>query len=274
MLPNFLVIGAAKAGSTSLYAYLRKHPDVFMPEPKELDFFVVEKNWRLGLDWYEHQFEEADQTRAIGEASVRYTMYPWHNGVPGRIAALLPDAQLIYIVRHPIARMVSHYRHLVRVNHEHDSLDHALLTNPFYLDTSRYAFQLEQYLEFFPLEQVMVVTSEQLREKRRDTLANVLDFLGVPAEIEGESIAAEYNVTTKGAPKRVTRTLMRVPGWNTFASSTPDSVKRLVRRISHHRPPPTDLSKAAVQELERRLCDDVVRMRQYVRGEFDGWGIA
>ena len=275
MLPNFLVIGSAKAGSTSLYAYLRSHPDVFMPATKELDFFVSDKNWKLGVDWYERQFNAAHPARAIGEASVRYTMHPWYAGVPERIAAVLPSARLIYVVRHPIARMVSHFQHRVRANHEHEGLEDALLNNPLYLNTSRYAFQIEQYLEFFPAEQILVVVTEELRKNRSATLNAVLNFLEVEPEVAEESIAAEYNVTSgKWAPRRATRTLMQLPGWNRFASSIPDTVKVVGRRVSHQQLRSIVLSKPAVDELEGRLREDVGRLRQFVSGEFDGWGIA
>jgi hypothetical protein len=276
MLPNFLVIGAAKAGSTSLYEYMKGHPDVFMPPTKELDFFVSEKNWKLGLEWYEHQFDTATHSvRAIGEASVRYTMHPWYEGIPERIATVLPNARLIYIVRHPITRMISHYQHRVRANHEHRALEEALFGEPLYLNTSRYAYQLERYLEFFPVEQILVVVTEELRQNRAATLNRVLGFLDLDPGTGEESITTEYNVTsTKRAPRTATEILMRLPGWNRFASSIPEAVKQVGRRLSHHQMRPVTLSKTATEELEERLRQDVARLRNFVRGDFDGWGIA
>src|SRR5204863_2222453 len=85
MLPNFLIIGAQKSGTTSLYRYLQMHPDVFMPRNKEPDFFVAERNWPMGLDWYEAHFAAARDAIAIGEASTTYTMYPHYAGVPERV---------------------------------------------------------------------------------------------------------------------------------------------------------------------------------------------
>ncbi|MDQ4058746.1 MAG: sulfotransferase, partial [Actinomycetota bacterium] len=75
-VPNFLIIGAMKAGTTSLYHYLRSHPEVFMPAVKELDFFVEDINWRRGLSWYRRQFASAPpEARAVGEASTNYSKY-------------------------------------------------------------------------------------------------------------------------------------------------------------------------------------------------------
>ena len=71
-LPNFLVIGAMKAGTTSLFHYLRDHPQVFLPEEKELYFFTEEDNWHRGLEWYRSRFRGAGDAKAVGEASVGY----------------------------------------------------------------------------------------------------------------------------------------------------------------------------------------------------------
>src|SRR5918992_1234170 len=120
MLPNFLIIGAAKAGTTSLWAYLREHPQVFMAEPKELHFFVAASNWKRGLGWYESHFDRAKGSVAVGEACGAYSRFPTHRGVPARIAGVVPDARLIYLVRHPIDRMVSNYVLNVRLGVERE----------------------------------------------------------------------------------------------------------------------------------------------------------
>ena len=93
-LPNFLIIGAMKAGTTSLYQYLGSHPQVFMAQPKELHFF----SYRAGEDtaWYAEHFAGAGAAIAVGEASASYTTYPDAEEVPGRIAAI-PDVRLIYL---------------------------------------------------------------------------------------------------------------------------------------------------------------------------------
>ena len=82
MLPNFLVIGAAKAGTTSLYHYLRAHPQIYMSERKELNFFIEKDGWEKGQEWYEKQFERAGDAVAIGEASPNHSKYPLFPGVP------------------------------------------------------------------------------------------------------------------------------------------------------------------------------------------------
>src|SRR5207244_732601 len=109
VLPNFLMIGSMKAGTTSLYEYLRTHPQVFMSERKELDYFTTGIDRGLDRDWYEGCFERADGARAVGEASTGYTKFPTHRDVAARVAALLPDVRLIYMIRNPIERMRSQW---------------------------------------------------------------------------------------------------------------------------------------------------------------------
>ena len=82
MLPNFLIIGTMKGGTTSLYHYLGQHPEVFMTATKELHYFVAEKNLTRGASWYESNFRDAGAARAVGEASPDYTKYPLYRGVP------------------------------------------------------------------------------------------------------------------------------------------------------------------------------------------------
>lgn len=275
MLPNFLIIGAAKSGTTSLYHYLRAHPQVFMPEKKELGFFIAEENWSRGLAWYESQFEGAEDAVAVGEASPRYTMNPVYPGVPGRIAKLLPRARLIYVVRHPLERMRSHYlEHLLTT--DEGPIEKALVTYPIYLSASRYAAQIEHYLEYFPREQLLVITAEQLRSAPEQTLRRIFLFLGVDHERSAPIMRQEFNKTED---KRIRRTIFRIAS----RSAAYGTVKRLVpARLTKLALPLVtkrlDNANVAIPEDLRRwltdiLRDDVRRLYRYLDGSFDGWGI-
>jgi hypothetical protein len=276
MLPNFLVIGAAKAGTTSLYRYLRCHPQVFMPAKKELQFFPVEFNWDRGLDWYERHFAEASGASTIGEASTTYTRFPYSRGVPKRIAEVLPDVRLVYLIRHPIDRMRSQFQQHVAHGWEKErSIDKALLENPFYLDTSRYAMQIEQYLEIFPLDRMHVITSEDLQRKRDETIRGVYAFLGVEPGFASSIFEQEYNATHRAA-RPIQRRLQRVGAIRAVSRITPPAAKRVVIRMTSRRVEPTDVRVApeVQRELEDRIRPDVLRLRDYLGGDFDGWGIA
>src|SRR5262245_10389314 len=102
-----------KAGTTSLYDYLRAHPDVFMATPKELHYFAASKNLKLGPEWYESKFAGAGEAIARGEISPSYSQSDVFPGVADRVAATVPDARIVYLVREPIARLQSMYLHQI-----------------------------------------------------------------------------------------------------------------------------------------------------------------
>src|SRR5688572_21284860 len=145
----FLIIGAQKAGTTSLYSYLAAHPDIYGSPIKEPKYFLNEQPTANDRRAYYSLFEGRTSQRRTFEATPHYTQFPGYTGVPQRIAAELPDAQLIYIIRHPIERTYSHYmfRLTSAEAREFRGFEEALDLHPFYTYISRYHSQLEQYLE-------------------------------------------------------------------------------------------------------------------------------
>jgi hypothetical protein len=279
MLPTFLVIGAMKAGTTSLYEYLRSHPQVFMSDTKELKFFLAsepEGTWELGLDWYERQFDAADGATAVGEASVGYSMYPHAGGVPQRIAEVLPDVRLLYLVRHPIERMRSQYLMRVWNGRERMPIERALLTQPFYVDLSRYAMQLDQFRECFPAERMLVLRSEDLKRDRAGEMARVFRFLDVQPDVAPVTDVGELNVG-EGLRRHTAlgRGVRRIPGYSAMAALMPQSVRRAKYKVMTRRvKADLQISDRTRSALEDRLRDDVPRLRAYLGEDFDGWGIA
>ena len=276
LLPNFLVIGAAKSGTTSLAHYLRSHPQVYMAD-FELHYFTAERRWRLGQAWYQAQFKTAKDEIAVGEKSPSYTRYPLYQGVPGRIATLLPEVRLIYLVRHPLQRIRSEYLHRAVNGRESKPLDEAVFSNPAaYLDTSRYALQIEQYLQHFDRAQLLVVTAEDLRHIRAATLGRVQRFLGVTPNWQPPELDHEYNRTSQRPVRQpVPRPVKRLLNASVRIGMPPRTVERL-----SYRPGATMLDQASValsdatrSRLEDELRDDVRRLRSHLDPEFDGWGI-
>jgi hypothetical protein len=275
-LPTFLIIGAPKTGTTSLHRYLAAHPEIFMAETKELNFFIEEFNWSLGTEWYMHHFAAAGEATAVGEASPRYTQHPYHLGVAERVAAVLPVARLVYVVRNPLEQMLSHHRDRLRWASEREPADKALLKNPIYLETAKYGSQAERFLACFPPERFHVVISEELRhpETRLATLAKILRFLEVDDTWVSDAFSREHNV---GLARRrwLFQRLAAQPGWGALANATPEWLKRPVRPIIHRgTSPESELSDAVARELKSRLSEDIAGLREIVGPEFDGWGIA
>jgi hypothetical protein len=278
MLPDFLIIGTMKGGTTSLYHYLRGHPEVFMSETKELHYFVAAKNLSRGLGWYERQFREAGDAVAIGEASPDYTKFPIHEGVPKRIADVLPAVRLVYVIRHPLERIRSHYLHDVAAGRERRPIDEAVPGNLHYLAPSRYALQIEQYLEHFPREQLLVITSEDLRNDRPATMSRVHDFLGVRADWTAPAQEREFHETgAKTAPGRLVRVARRIPGSSRLRLLAPRPVlaverllRRSTRRVDLHA---GDLSEGLRHRLTDELGPDLERLPGLVGGGFDAWDL-
>ena len=280
--PNFLVLGAMKSGTTSLYHYLRAHPEVFMPELKEVDFFTTELNWGKGWKWYARQFEDAPASaRALGEASTSYTKHPRYADVAERIARYLPQARLIYVVRHPIDRMRSHYQHNLALGEERLPIDEALLSNPAYIDCSRYAMQLERYLEHFPREQILVFSSEALRHERVETMRKVLEFLGIDPKVDPSSLEEEFYKTEERASMPAPVAALRRGLKKAFPQAVglwrgrfvPEAVKRrLGRKVGSEAVATTTIGEAARTTLEQRLGEDVARLVE-LEPSLDGWGL-
>jgi len=275
LLPNILVIGAMKSGTTSLYQYLRSHPEIFMSSAKEPAFFG--RNWNRGLSWYEGLFAGSGNAVAIGEASTEYSVYPHVPGVPRRIADTVPEVRLIYLVRHPIERMMSEYHYNLIKGLEHSvSADESLLNVPTYEDASRYFLQLQQYLEHFRPDQLLVLRSEELRDDRRRCLARAYAFLGVDDGWAPPELDRDFQRSSDIRPRRpVDRALRRMPGYRALAAVAPPSLRTLKHRVTTTKAPgrPT-LSDRVRFELEERLRDDVRRLHRYLGPDFDGWGIA
>lgn len=183
MLPDFLIIGGMKCGSTSLLHYLRSHSDILLPIGiKNLAFYDERENWSEGLAWYESFFQNPNsKSQVVGEISTEYTKYPDTKNVAVNMASIVPDAKLIYLIRHPIERLQSHYIHMVGEGKENRCINKALeiFENNRYINYSRYHLQLEQFLPFYDAANILIVTSESLRKNRNATLTRVFDFVGV-----------------------------------------------------------------------------------------------
>jgi hypothetical protein len=275
-LPNLIVIGAMKAGTTSLHHYLSVHPEVGMSEEKELDFFT--ERWDRGPDWYARQFDAAKPVR--GESSTSYTKFPRYAGVPERIRGVVPEARLVYVVRDPVARMVSHYVHEVAGGREQrpaaDALAPASPEQSDYVAFSSYALQLERYLACFDESQVLVLSSEALRRRRRETLARVFAFAGVEPAFWCEAYERELG----RADQRVrhtpaARALLRI------SRTVPRRVRTLLPE--HARPVRAYAARTAIPvarpelpadlraELAAHLRPDAERLRALTGQRFEEW---
>jgi hypothetical protein len=176
--PDFMVIGAAKSGTSSFYDYLCRHPKIYMPPLKEPQFFSNDSVFARGPDWYKNLFIAANEDQLVGEASTTYSRWPHTMDSPELIHRAIPNAKFIYIMRHPIDRAFSHYVHHMRAGITM-TFEEALRKNSIYVDCSMYITQIERYLQYFPRDQFLFLFQTELQENPSELFKKVLSFLKV-----------------------------------------------------------------------------------------------
>jgi hypothetical protein len=272
-LPNLIVIGAQKCGTSGLHYYLSLHPEISVSRPKELNFFIAERNWPLGLDWYRSHFDATAKVRS--EASPNYTAYPQHLDVPERMHSVVPDAKLLYMVRDPIDRIAAHWVHNYAKRREKGDLRSTLMhPNTSYLTRSHYHAQLQRFLRLYPREQVLVIEQEELRNRRLETLRRVFDFAGVDSSFSHPGFATQRHRTSRkrrGTP--LTRVLDRLDRKRGTVSARrfralAGAVLPFGRTIEV-----PDVRGALPSETLRSLRDDAERLRDLTGLDLSGWSI-
>lgn len=285
-LPDFVVIGAPRAGTTSLYEALSQIDEICLTEFKEPNYFISELNWPKGAHWYRSLFAEPD--KICGDISPNYSSVDKFEGVADRLHAASPDAKIIYNLRDPVKRAISHYQQnwlagqtAIEPQQFFDTADGAHILNG-----SRYWMQLQPYLERFPEDNFHFVDFRDLRQRQKDVVAEICRFVGCPQK---EGSLAELSTEHRNS----TEALSNMPGWYMRASEwvrTNDS--RLIRRAKQAVPSgavqaiksvvssPTDASRrppAVSEEVRERmrevLAEDAARFREFTGKAFSHWSV-
>jgi hypothetical protein len=278
-LPNLIIIGGLKCGTTSIHHYLGLHPEIHMSKPKELNFFVEELNLDLGLDWYRGRFDGRYPVR--GESSPHYTNLPHFSGVPERIAEHVPDARLIYMVRDPISRVLSHWAHTVGAGYETRPMEDALArADQTYVTRSRYWMQLQPYLERFDRSAIEVITQEELQSDRKATMRKAFRFAGVDEDFYSEQFEREWEKSSAKESERyqLMEKLIKLPGFRSFDRNFdrfPERMRWMVEKIVHDpEAPPAPkprLPDSILESLTAQFTEDVASLREFAGREFAGW---
>jgi hypothetical protein len=278
-LPNFIIIGGLKCGTTSIHHYLGVHPDINMSKPKELNFFAAEQNWDLGLDWYRGRFD--DRFKVNGESSPHYTNRPRFNGVAERIHQHVPDVKMIYMVRDPIKRILSHWVHASGAGYETREFEETLnLPDTSYIQRSMYWMQLQPYLEDFDHSQIEIITQEELGRDRDGTMKKAFRHLGVDEEFTSGQWDREWEKSSakQDGKYQIMEKVVKLPGFRSFDRNfdrLPESMRWMVEKVVHNpdKPPapkpeiPDDL----MATLKGRFRDDVAGLKNFTGRSFEGW---
>jgi len=273
-LPDFAIIGAMKAGTTTLHRLLDAHPDISMSRMKETDYFIEGAQFELGPAWYRAQFDLA--AAAVGEASPNYTKRELFRGVPERMAAQAPEARLIFVARDPVARFASHYRHAWLLGHIDARPEGLLETRQGreILATSSYAWQLAPWIECFGRERLLIVDFDALNGDAQGLYDAVCDHVGVArrpvpqigAQNEGDSLA------------RMPKSLQRLWRTKTFRRLDPlisrgmrDGLRRILS-VGPARQAP-DLPPDVLEGAAEALAEDAAAFRALSGLPFPGWRV-
>jgi sulfotransferase family protein len=279
MLPNLFVIGARKCGTTSIYHYLHAHPEISMSKRKEPRFFVAERRSERERERYESLFGADPSVRLSGEASTAYTAYPIHRGVPERMHSLVPEAKLIYLVRDPLERIVSHWVDVVARGRERRSLVETVTPSLdcLYVAQSSYHLQLSCYLPYFPAERILVLTREELLTERRPTLRRVFRFLGVDDAFDSPTFD---QIRHRSGRQRIVEGQPRWLPDSIEPEATgrlPWIVRRHVRRVllwPYAKPIERPMITGGLREsLVRVLGPDADRLRSFTGKALEDWSV-
>ena len=264
-LPNVLIIGSMKSGTTGIYMDLATHPDVFLAQDKEPQCLCSDQVMTdAGREEYAKLYHRAREDQVICDASTSYSKRPDYDGVPQRAVEVLPENfKVIYIVRHPIERIKSQHYHEYSAGLVSDNLYREVKQHSRYIDYSRYAYQLEPWLEAVGPERIMVVRFEDYVQQRVETVGKVCEFLGLSpnqCQIEADTI---YN---KSQDKPVLNSFWKQVSSNTIYRTVlrpllpPKRRLEIYKRILPKAPEkPIDDSTEISDWLRASLFDDVLQ---------------
>ncbi len=274
--PNLFIIGAMKSGTSSLHAYLDAHPEIFMSRQKEPGYFLKEFTWGRGEDWYLSLFDGGESCRYRGESSTHYTKLPRFQGAAERLAEHCPDARLIYLMRDPIERIISHYWHMVMSHDEDRPMLEAVQRNPQYLHVSNYPMQLEPWFARFPRDRILTMTFEALVADPDTRLREIFSWLGVDPDFTPENCGRSYNAgAARFVKPRGEGWLNRLRFsrfWDVASRVVPAPVRALGRRLAERE---FDRSREpiepVIEHLRPRVLPWIHELESLLGREFPEW---
>ena len=232
MLPTFIIIGAAKAGTTTMFDLLGEHPDVFVPHTKEPSYFSRLATFSTSQSWYESLFAEAGAVIARGEASVSYTHPERIEFVAPRLAEHVPHCRLIYMVRHPVRRLESDWKMRVLEGRVPPAIGQAVDKKASLITFGMYWKHLNFYREYFPDGQILVVFLEDLARDPISELRRAYRHIGVDPTFVPASVGQPRNTAQERA---LSITVAKIRRWfpvaGRVASWLPNDVLQLTKKV-------------------------------------------
>jgi len=284
MTPDFMIIGAMKCATSTLYGQLALQPGIILSSPKEPNFFSNNEIYAQGMEWYWNLFNQSGSSGLIGEASTHYTKLPTYPKTVERIYKHVPNAKFIYVMRHPLDRLVSHYMHEWSQNVIRCGINEALEQHPELIDYSRYYYQLVPFLELFGQGRVTPVFFESMLSRPQQELDRICTFIGYQGKptwqtIEPQNVSKERIRRFMGYELLIENSAMRWIRRSFVPQTWRDTVK--ANFSMKNRP---ELNSENIKMLEQIFNDDLALLgeqldvslncsnfKEIVKSEMLGW---
>lgn len=262
-LPDFLIIGAMKCGTTTLQVQLAAQPGIFMTTPKEPNFFSDDAVFARGIDWYRSLFAAAHPGDLKGEASTHYTKLPTHPNTIARLRPHLVAPRLIYMIRNPLDRAVSHYIHEWSEARMGSDPAAEFARHPELVDYGRYGWQIAPWIKTFGREAILLTSLEQIKAEPQRELARVARHIGLSGSVTWHSDLAAQNISAERPRKLpLERLLIGNPVATVLRRAlVPKAVRNAIRNSRKIKTRPTLPAhlRASIQERFLKDRDDLAR---------------
>ena len=256
-MPDFIVVGAMKCGTSTLQSQLAAQPGIFMTTPKEPNYFSDDAVFARGPAWYGALFAGANPGDLKGEASTHYTKLPTHPLTLARLTAAMPAPRIVYLIRDPVARAVSHYIHEWTMGEMSGDIEAAFDRHPELVDYGCYARQIAPWVEAFGREAVFLSSLEAMTADPQGLLTRVGAFLGHEGPLLWREERAQVNVSAERVRRLPLQGLLVD---NPVATAlrralVPKALRDRIRRSRQMEDRPA-LTPALTARLEARFAED------------------
>jgi Sulfotransferase family len=269
--PDFIVIGAMKSATTTLHEQLARQPGFWMSRPKEPSFFSDDDVYCRGRSWYSRLFEMAGPTDLCGESSTHYSKLPTYPRTVERMVRHLPRLKLIYLMRHPIDRLISQYVHEVTAGRISAGLREAVDRHPELIDYSRYAMQLQPFLDAYGFDSVLPIFFPRLIHESQAELERIGRFLGYAGKLQWDVSLAPQNVGRERLrPSAVRQALVQAPVLSTLRQRiVPRRWSQSFKELWKAQIDPPELPSDLIAHLREVFDADLAQLGSWLGAELD-----